>query len=492
LDAIRTAERFDQAAATFGAPAVRLGELASTINLGRTSEGFAFPSVQNAIFVPLIGASNVVDSSEDLTLKAQNYAQVAIDPQRSNAGFVARFLNSEFGKEIRESHKSGFIPKLNKKTLREVRIFIPDLGTQKIMLETEARIAAEKNILLGLQNDLGSFQRELWANPGKVTAVNKGLDVLSSRLSGSLKEQAAKGLDQWFDILPFPLASIARAWQATPSQDYKTKYEHLLHFFEATAEFLGIIFLSAFCSNEALFVSHKQKIADSLQAQNLSFKRATFGTWKFVVEYFGKQTRDLLDGEKDSRAVCADLFADPALLLPRSLSRKELSSILSATNKLRNDWGGHGGIVGQEDAKLRNERLLGEVQKLRENFADVWGSTQLIHAEHTRPRRGVFENEVALLMGSNNEFLKETREMGTWLDIESLYLCSKASSHALKLLPLVQVGPSPQSAKNACYFFNRLESDGRPRFISYHFIDQPEVTNDFEEAKEAIKLLTEP
>lgn len=95
-------------------------------------------------------------------------------------------------------------------------------------------------------------------------------------------------------------------------------------------------------------------------------------------------------------------------------------------------------------------------------------------------------------MGSNSEFLKETRSMVTWLDVDRLYLSNKDSGQALKLLPLVQVGPSPKSAKNACYFFNRLERDGASRFVSYHFIDKPELTGQFTDATEAIKLLTEP
>ncbi len=290
------------------------------------------------------------------------------------------------------------------------------------------------------------------------------LVALSDRLSGSLKQHAAKSLAQWFETLPFPLASILRAWQATPSQDFKTKHEHLLHFFlhffEGTAEFVSVILLSAFSSNEALFASHKHKITESMQKQNLSFQRATFGTWKLVVEYLGKQTRELLSGNKDARALCADIFSDPSLALPEALARKELAAILSTTNKMRNDWSGHGGVVGQEEAQLRNEQLLGEVQKLRDAIAETWTTAQLIHASHCRPRGGLFENEVAVLMGSNSEFLKETRPMVSWLDIARLYLCNKESERSLKLLPLVQVGPSPQSARNACYFFNRLERDG--------------------------------
>jgi Reverse transcriptase (RNA-dependent DNA polymerase) len=284
-------------------------------------------------------------------------------------------------------------------------------------------------------------------------------------LSGSLKRQAEEGLDQWFEGMPFPLASISRAWLSAPSQDFKTKHEHLLHFFEATAEFVSVILISAFSSNEALFALHKQKIAEEMERQHLSFKKATFGTWKLVVEYLGKQTRQLLSADKDTKALCGEIFSDPTFDLPQALSRKEFVAILQTTNKMRNDWTGHGGVVGQAEAKLRNEELIGEVQKLREAFAETWTRTKLIQAGHCMPRRGIFETEVSVLMGSNSEFLKEVRAMGTYLDVERLYLYNGESGQALKLLPLIQVGPSPQSAKNACYFFNRIEKDGGARFI---------------------------
>ena len=68
------------------------------------------------------------------------------------------------------------------------------------------------------------------------------------------------------------------------------------------------------------------------------------------------------------------------------------------------------------------------------------------------------------------------------------YRLSETSGEALKLVPLVQVGPTPKSAKNACYFFSRLEQDGA-RCISYHYIDQPELRGQFDEATETIKFL---
>jgi hypothetical protein len=80
--------------------------------------------------------------------------------------------------------------------------------------------------------------------------------------------------------------------------------------------------------------------------------------------------------------------------------------------------------------------------------------------------------------------------MSSWLDVDRLYLASHPTDRALLLMPLMHVGPSPASAKNACYFFNRVEKDG-VRFVSYHFVDQPERKDKFDDATAAITYLTQ-
>ncbi len=264
LESIRLTEQFDGAQQRFGVPAIPLDRLASGITLGRPAEDFEFPASPNAVYIPLVGNSDVVESTEDLKLKRQNYAQVQIDAGASDARFVARFLNSEFGREIRERTKTGaFIPKLNKQNLTQLPIFVPDIGTQQTVLELETRITAEQNTVLGLQNELADLRRELWANLRPTDHVRDGVRAIGQRLSGGAREYASKRLDQWFETLPFPLASILRAWQATSNNDFKTKQEHLLHFFEATAEFISVILLSAFGSNVAVFEPHKEKLKES-------------------------------------------------------------------------------------------------------------------------------------------------------------------------------------------------------------------------------------
>ena len=75
-------------------------------------------------------------------------------------------------------------------------------------------------------------------------------------------------------------------------------------------------------------------------------------------------------------------------MLPEALARKELASIFSTTNKMRNDWGGHGGMPSQEEAKFRNELLISELQKLREAMGDAWTDVQMIHLVRGDLHRG--------------------------------------------------------------------------------------------------------
>lgn len=265
LEPLRLEEQLRGAEARFGVRTVSLGEIASDIRLGRPQPDFDFPAVANALFVPLIGNSDVVDDPEALRLKKQNYAQVVVDPARSDARFVARFLNSELGRSIREVHKSGTtIAKLNSTGLRHLQLFVPSHKAQREILAIDQRVGGERTTLLGLQNDLASIERDLWSPSVDKADVEGRLGALSSRLTG-VAPHVASTLDQWFETLPFPLASILRAWQATASDDYRAKCDHLLHFFEAAAEFISVIYLSAFSSQPSFFEPHREKLVDAGQ-----------------------------------------------------------------------------------------------------------------------------------------------------------------------------------------------------------------------------------
>lgn len=471
LDEIRIQEKLKKAENQFGKPVLPLKKLATTINLGHYGESFQFPKQENTIFIPLIGISDVVDSHDKIKLKPQNYAQVVIDPKLSSAHFVVNFLNSELGKEIREFHKFGaVIPKLSKQKLEELQILIPPLNKQKDIIKIEMYIAAKKNTLLGLQGELELLQRDIWTKPWSADEVEQRLSIFSNQFSVNIKHQTEASFNHWAETLPFPLSSILRIWQKNKSKNFKEKYQLLLYFFEATAEFLSMILLSAFRSNQSLFENQWQKLTELDQDHKLSFQQATFGSWKIVFEYLSKQTRELLKDENEGRKLCMEMFADSSLRLPTVVSEKKIAPIFSITNKIRNDWKGHSGNVGEKEAELLHEQLFCEVQKLRNIMSDIWTEVELIHSPYFEQNFDVFESEVTILMGSNSEFLREKRSMYTSLDKNFLYLSKKDEPRALRLIPLVQFGPSPETPKNACYFYNKVEKKNL-KFVSYHFTD---------------------
>ncbi len=102
IEYLRSVDALSLAEKRFGFQAVNLAGLTelkdvkSGIKLGQFGTDFAFQPLENAIYIPLIGNSDVVDSLDALTLKPQNYAQVIIDPTRSNVKVVTHFLNSDF------------------------------------------------------------------------------------------------------------------------------------------------------------------------------------------------------------------------------------------------------------------------------------------------------------------------------------------------------------------------------------------------------------
>ena len=80
-------------------------------------------------------------------------------------------------------------------------------------------------------------------------------------------------------------------------------------------------------------------------------------------------------------------------LLGRIFSKK-LVSIFQETNKKRNDWMGHTGIVSERNAAMRDESLAQKMQAVREIFELVWEEYELLLPGDGRFADGVFEYQV--------------------------------------------------------------------------------------------------
>lgn len=125
-------------------------------------------------------------------------------------------------------------------------------------------------------------------------------------------------------------------------------------------------------------------------------------------------------------------------------------------------------VLGDREAteQLRElEELLAHTQTvITDKYRQVW----LVRPERGTLKRGAWTFDVWRLAGPSTTFQRSTVKTPVGLDVEKLYLIEPGAEQPLELLPFVRVMASPETEANACYFFNRVDSEGT-RWISYHF-----------------------
>ncbi len=161
---------------------------------------------------------------------------------------------------------------------------------------------------------------------------------------------------------------------------------------------------------------------------------------------------------------------------------------MKETNALRNSWKGHGGIVGEAEAKRRHVKLADHLAKLRSLFGTIWDQYQLVKPRQASFTAGQFVYSVERLMGSRTPFEIIEAVVAEPMEDGQLHLLGSRANRALSLLPFIKVMASPTSAQNACYFYNRRQGE-KLRFVSYHFETEAEVIEAFSDTESALKLL---
>jgi len=452
-------------------PVSALSEIKQGLVRGRSAEGFVFPACENAIYVPLVGSSNVCLSPNQLKLKPANYVQIALDPSFADARYVAGFLNSETGKRLLEFAKAGsYMPRLSLESIRSLPIFIPTLERQVQYFRLESNLAEARTVVSGLGNEIEELHRKLWA---QMPSSDGPLEDEISRLSGRLSDMSDVGtmerFDIWFESLPFPIASVLRAWKTSHVADHTKRRERLLHALEATAQFFGTILLSAFRSSAGGMAQY----AESIRGKKIGLLNPTFGTWCVAIEALGGKIRDCLD-RTETRALVQELFFDDTCKLASALSHKDVLEALRYAKNCRNSTTGHGGIANPNRDRTINEELLNGFEKIRCALSGVWDEFQLIRPISCRRKGDVFETDLEILSGSNSSFEKDVRMLRECLSTDRLYVLSKRAPQALELLPFVRMGPEPLGVSSACYFFQKYEDDSS-NFVSYHYADRPDL-----------------
>jgi hypothetical protein len=446
-------EEIEELAASSGLHPVPLADIAEATNLGDRSEDGGFKDHPNAVFLPLIGNSPAVTSLDALRIKPQNCAQIVVRPEAAFADYLAGFFNTPLGRKVRQRLSAGVIPKITKRALSEAVVFLPPIEVQTKVVGVHRSI---RELILQLED----HERALWSRPKDANKVGRAIASLNQK----------EAFESWIETLPFPLASIL--WRYLADAEPHLKNSHLLHFFEATAQFVACLMLSAFRSDPQFFHDNRESWLDRDTRQAQAFRRSSFGAWVVFGERLAKFTRRMLS-DQEERAHCLALYKTQRVDLIDVLASKTLYAVLKTANTYRNDWK-HGGVESAKEEARRLALLEIELTRTREVLADSFSESLLLRAGPSEYRQGLFQYKATSLMGTRTMFRMVTVETSLPMEADRIYLLDMSSRTPLEVVPFFRMMPGPKTEETACYFYNRVVKDG-VRWVSYHFEQEAEV-----------------
>jgi hypothetical protein len=451
LGEILLEEKIRKLADEHGAPKVPFSGVTKSIILG------ACGIVQDAgrrIYLPFAEDEPPVISGEDLSGSPSEAACILLRPGTIDPGYLISFLNTELGRAIREliAKRADRIERFPD-TLAEATIYLPPPQVQAEVIRIDTIIEA-------LKGRLTQVQTELWAHPFSTRSALEQLDRLRDR----------DELSDWAEILPFPLASIL--WAYIAENRTGRKVSHLFHFFEASAQFIAVILLSAIAP-----LARKREI--DLLDENPEFrdvyKNATFRSWIILCRRSGRVIRKRLSEPTEQEGM-RRLFGNPTRDFIDLVTSKRLFALFDEVADLRNDWKGHGGIVGEQEYEERLITLEAHLSRCREIMSDHFLDGTLIHPGAGEYRDGIFSYDVQSLTGTRTRFPVIRVRTLIPLDTDTLYLSPRESGEPVQLLPFFRLVRHPATGEPAWYFYNRIIQKS-VRWISYHY----EARSEFEE-----------
>lgn len=454
-----------------GGTEVRLGDIATMTRL-RTREDLP-PDDPNGFYLPLTAGSALKVSREDLPKGVTHHVHIAVDPTKAAAATVVGVLESPLGVLLREAVATGAVlPRLSVREVMDLGIPLPPHATQIKVAETSRRIRA-------LQDELRDLNETLWAKPARVREVAESLERVNH----------GDAFQEWIDTLPYPLASVL--WTYHTLKDPHKRVIQIDHFFEALAQYLAVVLMSGLHADRPAFDREWDGVQRALSRERMTLKRATFGTWLAVHQHLAKALRPGLSGDRDTRTYWTRLFAVEDERLLASLLSGDLVKVLQTANKYRNDWRGHGGVVGDEEAERRHALfadLLGDVRHL---VGRRWSGWPLVLPVSSRFVKGVHRTTVRLVVGTRTPFEVAEYDLQHPLEHGRLHMVNPAGGGVCALLPFVKLGASPRDEQNACYFFNRVDPEG-PRWVSFHFEKQPDMVERADDLMSVLDALAPP
>lgn len=264
LAALEAAERARRLAERRGLVATSFSDVIVEINRPRRSReggGIERPSHHpDAVYLPEMAKTDATTQQDQLPERLQSYLQLIVRRDKVDPEYLAGLLNTPLGHAIRESSSGGnVIPRISPDRLKAATVFLPPSRDQ------DNAVLVLNSIQL-MRLELNELEAQVWERPRRVAEVQERV----SRINHEDRFQ------DWVETLPFPLASILRAYHAVDRTD-KEKYERLLHFFEALAAFVATVHLSALRGDSTVFLTFRERMASVFAKEHYAWSHPTFG-----------------------------------------------------------------------------------------------------------------------------------------------------------------------------------------------------------------------
>jgi hypothetical protein len=262
----------------------------------------------------------------------------------------------------------------------------------------------------------------------------------------------------------------------------------MFYFYEALAEFIVAVMLSALSSYRDFFQKHRAKWAEKTKGR--IYLKSSMGDWVRLGSRLAQFIREFMVDESETKTI-GDLFSNPPVQAIEALSSEELWKKLDAISEHRNAWKGHTGIIGDKEAKTRLEKLEEEFENLRPIITNAFSSfVFVVRQEELEFRSGIHQYNALDLRGYQSDPFPE-RFANTKAPMESgeiYFLGFERESTPIKLIPLVKLMSKDDSGKSACYFYSS-KTGNKCRYVSYHFEELPEMDLIDIEVQDALDVL---
>lgn len=397
-----------------------------------------FDEIDDVLIIPYFSTKKVIlkpefDENFDNNSR-KHYFECKINDPNVLPQYLKIYLNSELGKFQRRLFSQGsIISQINKDGVNSIYIAIPDLNTQKGIIDADQQITEWYNETFSLysrfKNKIFNFEDLL-----DIISTFKSDDNISDDESS---EDVYPNRNPLYDDVLWPLASSYISATKGSSEPVERALNYF-NLFELVAAFNSIFLLSS--------LPHEiyQEKKEIIWGKYRDYEQISFGNWvglyRNLSKIYQKEKMNLPFNEEIYKNICSP----------------KIVNILNSIPEKRNK-SFHGGVItpiNAENAVLELKPYLNDIFKILMSY----NTLKLIYIERSDKKGKIYKTKVKRLNGACYPFIHECISTTEDMDSKSLYLYNPSTNERLKLKSeLIKFQQCPECSLWSFYIYNKVK-----------------------------------